>query len=70
MSKGNFVENGDAYGKCFRCNECGKNQFYVDKPVKCDHKPEQYEIDLHKGHNDRKAEKMLRAVNQEKDNHK
>ena len=42
----NFEEAGDAYGKSWRCKECGKNQFYTQKPVRCPHTPLSWEVKL------------------------
>lgn len=44
-----FTESKDEFGSSFCCNRCGKDQFYVDKPVDCDHKPSKNETDMFQG---------------------
>ena len=39
----NFKNTGDAYGNSWTCKQCGKNQFYEERPVICSHDPEEYE---------------------------
>jgi hypothetical protein len=42
----NFDNTGDAYGNSWMCKQCGKNQFYITKPVVCSHDPEEYETKM------------------------
>ena len=44
--KVNFDDTGDAYGKSWCCKECGKNQFYTQKPVRCPHTPLSWEVQM------------------------
>ena len=44
--KVNFNDTGDAYGKSWRCKECGQNQFYTPKPVRCPHTPLSWEVQM------------------------
>jgi hypothetical protein len=41
-----FTKSKDEFGFSYCCNKCGKNQFYVSKPVECAHNPEPYEIEM------------------------
>ena len=51
--KMSFTESKDEFGNSFCCDKCGKNQFYVDRPEKCDHNPGLFEISMKKDKDDR-----------------
>lgn len=42
-----FIKSKDEFGISYCCKQCGKNQFYVEQPAKCDHIPSDYEIKMH-----------------------
>ena len=56
-----WIQTSDSFGISYICSECGHNEFYRDKvPEPCEHKPEAYEIAMHKDRMDRQKNKSIR----------